>query len=265
MIRTIRSWFTTPTTSKDRFVTNDKPTQTNFQKLFDAVTFVAEKADTAKLTEQGLAKKTLDGLAISKPSPSAYNDGMTRFIESHQIPDVIAENTSIVVTPVIWDATDSAIVGAVVTGHDCRRRYLISFGANETWKTIGAGGTMANGEAVPNFASSDITNYAASQNLQLRKQADGQVQMRGYITVDNFDANSPLMLLLTLPVGYRPAVVQRFDANAHRVTTVENAPATIGVAANGQVLLTIQSDAAWLVIPGTYTLDLKVNLLFDTV
>lgn len=74
----------------NRFLKNDFPSEAVFRKLFESLTFKLNKEDTAKLTEQGLAKIATDANAASRTS-SAAND-FTAFVVPHQLPDVVVDN-----------------------------------------------------------------------------------------------------------------------------------------------------------------------------
>lgn len=128
--RYLKSWFYTAVAAKDRFLTGDKPSEANFRKLTDSVPFISESADTAKTTEQGLAKRATDAQAIAKSLFASFSDSMVRFIMPHQLPDVTATDSSVTVTEVIWDATDSAEAADVTTNptHEFRKRYKIQAG-----------------------------------------------------------------------------------------------------------------------------------------
>lgn len=128
--RYLKSYFQTVVAAKDRFVTGDKPSQGMFSKLFDSIPFIQSSADTAKTSEQGLAKRATDAQAISKSLFASFTDAMVRFIMPHQLPDVTATDSSITVTEVIWDATDSAEAADVTTNptHEFRKRYKLQAG-----------------------------------------------------------------------------------------------------------------------------------------
>ena len=71
---------------------------------------------------------------------------------------------------------------------------------NESWKTIGGGGTFQNGQSVP------ALGYAAvSSTIQVRKTSSGKVAIRGYVNLTNPWVSG--QTLFTLPIGYRPGVI----------------------------------------------------------
>lgn len=213
LIRTVRAYFKQPTADKSRFRTNDKPTQANYDKLFDAVAFIKEASDTASTSEQGLVKRPTDQQAIDKAIPSAYTDSMSRSVFTHQIPDVTAHDTTVVITPVIWDVTLGAEAADTTTNptHDFRRRYKIKAAPNAqdgVWKTIGGGGSFdadpdgTAGPAVPAYA---LAMTGGANSFQVRKTANNRIAIRGFMEADA--AMGALELMFTLPVGYIPAKV----------------------------------------------------------
>ena len=69
---------------------------------------------------------------------------------------------------------------------------------NESWKTIGGGGTFQNGQSIPIFGYP-----TTSSSIQVRKTASGKIAIRGYVNLTNPWASG--QTLFTLPIGYRPS------------------------------------------------------------
>lgn len=90
MARFLKSYFFVDTVDNSRFREGDEPTEQEFRNLFDSVAFIREKNDTAKLNEQGLAKCTEDLNAELRDS-SEGPDQMKRFIQAHQLPNVLTD------------------------------------------------------------------------------------------------------------------------------------------------------------------------------
>ena len=88
-----RVYFTTATTTKDRFKTNDKPIQSNFSHLFNSVAFINESDDTATTSAQGLVKLSDDTSAYSADS-TADSDNFALVVRPHQLP-IVAASTGI--------------------------------------------------------------------------------------------------------------------------------------------------------------------------
>ena len=146
----------------NRFLKNNYPSETVFQKLYASLTFKLNSEDTATLSDQGLAKQATDAEIIARTS--TWSDGMTRFVTPRQL------------------------------GLD----------VNESWKNIGGSGNMANGQAIPAYASNCLApSGSAILPLQIRMKADGKIAIRGWVA---FTANPTTpQVLFVLPVGYRIA------------------------------------------------------------
>lgn len=76
---------------------------------------------------------------------------------------------------------------------------------DEPWKEIDAGGTLANGEDVPELTDK-INMIAGEQPLSIRKLGNGTVQIAGVIEFEsNYQGSDPASEdIFFLPVGYRP-------------------------------------------------------------
>lgn len=240
-----KTYFKQISVALDRFRTGDQPSQATFFSLFDSICFRLDKADTASVTGQGLVKCATDQEAINKTLLVAYTDGMSRIVRPHQLPDVIAKDASIVITEVIWDATDGVIVGSIVVGHDCRKMYQIKAAPaalDGIWKSIGGGGTFDGTIAVPAFTTG-ATNTASP--ISTRKISSGKVAIRGIC-----NTTAPWVsgdVLFTYPSDYCPTVI---------VPIYVGTRGLIAVKTNGDVVIDGFAGLSQIVIPETqFSLD----------
>jgi hypothetical protein len=133
--------------------------------------------------------------------------------------------------------------------------------ASESWKLIGASGTMANGQPIPTFASG-VTNFGGlSQNLRLRKINSKYIHLQGTISVSNISSIVPLYGILTLPVGYRPT-------NQIAYTTILQGPSNYGFKAQiaigntGQIFIA-GFNGEFSSTPSTYVCYLDLQIPID--
>lgn len=75
-------------TAYDRFMRQNKPTESIFKKLFDSIPFINDAADTASLTSAGHVKAATDQEVIDRKTPVQYGDGHVRAVQPHQIPNL---------------------------------------------------------------------------------------------------------------------------------------------------------------------------------
>lgn len=111
-MRFLRNFFKATVASKDRFRTGDKPTQTNFDKLFDSLGFVNDPDDSATTTTQGFVRQATDaeaeaGTTTSPDFPMATSPS--------QLPAVRSSDNTITVLG----------ESEVLSGGKTRRRYNI--------------------------------------------------------------------------------------------------------------------------------------------
>lgn len=77
---------------------------------------------------------------------------------------------------------------------------------DETWKNIGAGGNMANGQPVPAYATGFVSGgFLNTPGCQIRKSGT-KLDIRGIIQVDTFGAGTGTKTIFVLPIGYRSAI-----------------------------------------------------------
>lgn len=133
----------------NRFLKGDFPTEDIFKKLFESQTFKLNQEDTAKLTEQGLAKIAGDDKASTRTSNSS-ND-FSAFIVPHQLPDTILDSTvndTIISTSTVRSLIVESVKRVFGTGPSSyyRRVFRVSLvgdldtpGNNKFYGTDGAG------------------------------------------------------------------------------------------------------------------------------
>lgn len=176
MIRTIRAWFTSlsGTTPGTRFKRGDEPTEGNFKKLFESVAFIAEVDDTAKTTEQGLAKAVTDQDAIDKKSRDS--SGMMRFVQPHQTTSV-AHNPSSGVK--VYPSESDRYQGGILIGKG--KEYTIS---NDMQVSAGPSGSIV------------VTQTARGKDviIDLNGNVLSSLSSDKYVRVDASDATSGYLL-----------------------------------------------------------------------
>lgn len=135
---------------------------------------------------------------------------------------------------------------------------------DETWKNVGAGGTMANGQAVPSFVTG-WSNVGGNTVTRLRKRANGEIELYidAKISYDGNPAHNPTpSTIFVLPVGYRPAAKiistgitsgSQDDSNLYKHF--------ISIFANGSITISIIDTLT----PSAGTLEVPVTIVFDTV
>lgn len=74
----------------------------------------------------------------------------------------------------------------------------------EPWKTVGAGGLMANGQSVPAFGATTSNTGGTAQTLRLRKDARGYVNIQGVVETSGVSNIVNIWGAFGLPIGYRP-------------------------------------------------------------
>lgn len=91
----------------------------------------------------------------------------------------------------------------------------IKFNRVETWKFIGTGGVMDNGQLIPNFNSTSgfvISNLGSgNQTLRLRRVDEKYVNLEGTIQVSGFSEFFTESSVITLPTGYRPVLNKTYS------------------------------------------------------
>ncbi len=102
-------------------------------------------------------------------------------------------------------SSHATVVGAQITTTAATtavaRQTVINI-YDETWKTVGNAGTMANGQAIPSFEANWGVD-GAYNTMAIRKTHDGKLAIRGGLTCTaNISASG---IVLTLPTGYRAA------------------------------------------------------------
>lgn len=108
----------------------------------------------------------------------------------------------------------------------------------ETWKLIGAGGTMANGQAVPSFPAGVANFGGGAEPLRLRALPNNYVELSGTLIIAGMDNTTPQpVLLVTLPTGYRPG----YTLSIPTVAGIGVVPAAtnLNILTNGSVLVVI--------------------------
>lgn len=73
----------------------------------------------------------------------------------------------------------------------------------ETWKLVGATGSMMNGQSIPSFISGS-SNRSGYQPLRLRKKDDQYFHIQGSIVNNSISYYAPIASICILPIGYRP-------------------------------------------------------------
>jgi len=236
-------------TAYNRFLINNYPTADVFSKLFNSITFKLNPEDTATTSIQGIVKIPTDADAWAKTQ--TWGDNMNRALAPYQVPDVLVNPTTgnITVTkgyvPVSTGIWQSGVPGSGAY----RIGYQVSSVADETWKTIGAGGNFANGQAVPAYASGCEAPPTGTLPLQARLSANGKLCIRGWIRFST-NPTSP-QIITTLPTGYQ------ISSGMGIVTLACNAgsgsfPLEIQLTPNGNITFSFIStftDTSYLNIP----------------
>lgn len=95
------------------------------EQLMVSVPLVKESKDSASLTQQGLVRLSQDQDVIDKVQDNVFVDQQVRVVQPYQLPDTNAEDSSIVVTEVIWNVTDSVVAPDTTDQTKVyRKRYL---------------------------------------------------------------------------------------------------------------------------------------------
>lgn len=102
----------------------------------------------------------------------------------------------------------------------------------DTWHSVG-------GTGEPAFANSWVNLGGGYQTAQFRRDADGQVYLRGWIKSGTVDTTA-----FTLPAGYRPAATEGFAALSLDVTI--GVVGRVDVTAAGAVVPTSPSRSDWV-------------------
>lgn len=95
MTRYLRNWFKQAVSSKDRFRTGNKPTQSVFDKLFDSTGFVDDPDDTATQTKQGFVRTATDDEAEARTVVAV--DSLAMSVAPHQIPSYTSSDSTITI------------------------------------------------------------------------------------------------------------------------------------------------------------------------
>ena len=109
----------------------------------------------------------------------------------------------------------------------------------EVWKSIGAGGTMLNGEAVPNFhVSNQAENSGISgrQDLRIRKIDEQTIHVQGSLKVNGYDnrgGNLWEVSIFAAPTGYKPQNNIYIDASIDDDTSELYTPGTFAIDSGG--------------------------------
>jgi hypothetical protein len=75
--------------------------------------------------------------------------------------------------------------------------------ADESWKEVGAVGTMTNGQSIPTYGAKFSANPFGN-HLSLRRSRNGKIGIRGnIIVVSNASLGDTIC---AIPIGYRPAI-----------------------------------------------------------
>lgn len=206
MPRFNKSFFKTASSTNDRFKTNDKPTESMFNKLFDSIPFVKDSGDTAKITEQGLIKLASDANAIDRVS--IYPDSMARTIHPGQIPSIRGAVER------VYNITDNVIEAPGFTAYDDTKKYRKIFLLESTcfvngqWKTLNTDTNFDEfqGDGGPAMPVFDVTKIVPADTVvQMRKTYDNKVAIRGFIRLTAAPSTANIDLLSTLiPASYRP-------------------------------------------------------------
>ena len=111
---------------------------------------------------------------------------------------------------------------------------------NETWKNVGAGGTMANGQPVPVF-SVGVSNYGNGYEvLRLRKNIIGNIDFEGTITLNLVISTIGTLYTITnLPTGYKPSAITLSDVYTTNSVTGARIPTSLLISSAGAVQLRI--------------------------
>lgn len=75
--------------------------------------------------------------------------------------------------------------------------------ADESWKEVGAVGTMTNGQSIPTYGAK-FTSAGVGTNLSLRRTKNSRINIRGNIVVSTNASVGDL--ICNIPIGYRPSV-----------------------------------------------------------
>lgn len=129
----------------------------------------------------------------------------------------------------------------------------------ETWKLVGAGGTMANGQPVPNFAAG-VVNFPSGEPLRLRALAYNYRELSGTVQVTVTDSTPQPIFIVTLPTGYRPAYTMTYSINLGTGISSPLIPAAINIATTGEVYLLILEGLS----PTPLEIGLPIHMTFTT-
>lgn len=106
-------------------VTDGKVNKEAFRKLLNGIAFLNEIKSNSTIEQNGVVKLATDQQVIDKIPVDDYDREETLVVSPYQLPDVNAENSSVVVNEVIWNVTDNVV--APNTNDDTktyRKRYL---------------------------------------------------------------------------------------------------------------------------------------------
>ena len=124
----------------------------------------------------------------------------------------------------------------------------------ETWKYIGTGGNMVNGQSVPGFTSS-VTN-SSGMHLRLRKVNNNYVHLQGNVSAV-LTSSIPFTIALTLPIGYRPVNILSYPTISQDGTG-KGYKSIVDVLSNGQILLVANTNE---LTSGSYTLNFFIDCM----
>lgn len=129
----------------------------------------------------------------------------------------------------------------------------------ESWKYVGAGGTMANGQPVPSFGVNSSNLAAGVTNLRLRKDSRGYVEIEGAIKTTGVTNLANIWTVLNFPIGYRPANFIYSIITSKRNSSNDYVRLEVTISTSG-VALVSTSDP----ITGTAQLEYEFKFSFDT-
>jgi hypothetical protein len=109
---------------------------------------------------------------------------------------------------------------------------------DESFKTLGDGGNMENGQPVP--AVTAAVTLQALGRLRRHSENYTEVNFIGNVEVDGLGAG----ILFTLPTGYRPSVLLRYSVAGTSSTSTDTYTGYVQVATTGVITLFVQPTVA---------------------
>lgn len=136
---------------------------------------------------------------------------------------------------------------------------FISNNTSENWKLIGTGGTMANGQYVPNYNTGSANTGGTLQPLRLRRINNNYIHLQGHTTNSIMSYSVPFAIVIILPIGYRPpnditnTVIAKDNSNNPYLLE-------LSILTNGTVIVGA-FNGEFSPSGGTYTINFPIDLI----